>query len=296
MGERIPAVGWYALAGAIFLLGVALAAAMVWRFAADIEPPARFLAPGEAQVMLAKPGDYILWHEHRTVYDGRTYDVAPQMPDGTRYRVRGPEGDIILLQGYRGMSSQDGAGSSISVGRFEAALPGPYRVSVEGNFERRVMAVGENRLWPILTLAGEAFVVLILATGVAIALGLYGFLRTVQLPAGSGVSDAQAEASLRKLVALVYGLQAASLLVGITLFAAVIIDYLRRGQAEGTWLESHFRWQIQTFWWSLAWCVLGIATAVLIVGFFILAASAVWFVYRIVKGWTELNEGRPMYR
>ena len=84
-------------------------------------------------------------------------------------------------------------------------------------------------------------------------------------------------------------------LAGITLIAGVIINYLRREQAAGTWLESHFTWQIRTFWWSLAWCVVGIGTLVFVIGIFILLASAVWFVYRIVKGWTELNEGRPMY-
>jgi len=86
-----------------------------------------------------------------------------------------------------------------------------------------------------------------------------------------------------------------SMLVGVTLFAGVIINYLRREQAAGTWLESHFTWQIRTFWWSLAWCVLGIATAIVLVGVFILIGSGVWFVYRIVRGWIELNEGRPMY-
>jgi uncharacterized membrane protein len=116
----------------------------------------------------------------------------------------------------------------------------------------------------------------------------------VEVPA-AGAAGAEAETSLRKLAGLVYGLQAASMLVGVTLFAGVIVNYLRRGQAAGTWLESHFTWQIRTFWWSLAWCVLGIATAIVLVGVVILIASAVWFVYRIVRGWTELNEGRPMY-
>jgi uncharacterized membrane protein len=94
----------------------------------------------------------------------------------------------------------------------------------------------------------------------------------------------------------VYGLQAASMLVGVTLFAGVLINYLRREQVAGTWLESHFTWQIRTFWWSLAWCVLGIASAIVLVGVFILIGSGVWFVYRIVRGWIELNEGRPVYR
>jgi uncharacterized membrane protein len=94
---------------------------------------------------------------------------------------------------------------------------------------------------------------------------------------------------------VIYGLQAAALVVGVTSFVAVILGYLRRRDAAGTWLESHFTWQIRTFWWSLAWSILGLATLVLVVGFFILLASAVWYVYRVVRGWTELNEGRPFY-
>ena len=253
------------------------------------------MAPGAAQVTLVHPGDYIIWHEHRTVFEGKSFDVPAAMPDGTRYRVEGPDGKGVAVAPYSGMSSEGSKGRSVSVARFEAAAPGPYRVAVEGAFEPRVISVGPNRLWPILKRVGTVFATLALAVGGAIAAGLYGFLHTVPSPA-AGASNADAEASLRKLVALVYGLQAASLLVGVTLIAAVIIDYLRRDQAAGTWLESHFTWQIRTFWWSLACCILGIATAVLLVGFLILAASAVWFVYRIVRGWTELNEGRPRYR
>jgi uncharacterized membrane protein len=294
VAPRIPGLGWYTLAGAIFLAGLALAAVLVWRFVAAYDAPARFLAPGEAQVALAGPGDYIVWHEHRTVYEGRAFDLAPAMPDGTRYRVQAPDGRPIAVEPYAGMSSEDKDGHSVSVAHFEAPLAGTYRVAVEGATGPRVMAVGSNRLWPILKLAGEVSVVLILALGVAVAVGLYGFLRTVEVPA-TGAPRAEAEGSLRKLAGLVYGLQAASMLVGVTLFAGVIINYLRREQVAGTWLESHFTWQIRTFWWSLAWCVLGMATAILIVGLIILIASAVWFVYRIVRGWTELNEGRPMY-
>jgi uncharacterized membrane protein len=294
VAPRIPGLGWYALAGAIFLAGVALAAVLVWRFVAAYDPPARFLAPGEAQLSLAGPGDYIVWHEHRTVYQGRSFDLPPAMPDGTRYRVQGPDGTPIAVRPYAGMSSEATEGRSASVAHFEAPLAGSYRVAVDGALEPRVMAVGPNRLWPIAKLAVEVFVVVILALGVAVSVGLYGFLRTVEVPA-TGAPGAEAELSLRKLAGLVYGLQAASLLVGVTLFAGVIVNYLRRKQAAGTWLESHFTWQIRTFWWSLLWCVLGVATAILIVGLLILAASAVWFVYRIVRGWTDLNEGRPIY-
>ena len=291
---RIPGLGWYALAGAVFVGGLAIAAFLVWRFVVAFEPPTRFLAPGAAQVSIARPGEYIVWHEHRTVYQGRAYDVAPTLPDGTRYLVEAPDGQRLALEPQTGMSSEGSEGRAISVARFKASLAGTYRVAVEGVVEPRVMAVAPNRIWPVLTLAGVVSLLVLGTLGTAIAIGLYGFLRTVERPA-SGDAAAPAEGSLRRLAEVVYGLQAASLLVGVTLFAGVIINYLRRNQAAGTWLESHFTWQIRTFWWSLAWCVLGIATAVLLVGVAILAASAVWFVYRIARGWTELNEGRPMY-
>ena len=291
--QRIPGLGWYALAGAIFVGGLAVAALLVWRFVGAFEPPARFLAPGTSEVSIARPGSYLVWHEHRTVYGGRTFDVAPAMPQGTRYTAQAPDGQLLEVQPYSGMSSEGSEGRSVSVARFDAGIAGVYRVGVEGSFEPRVMAVGPNRLWPIVKLAGEVSVLVIGALGLAVAVGLYGFLRTVEQPVGA--QSAAPEVPVRKLAGLVYGLQAASMLVGVTLFAAVVINYLRRSQAAGTWLESHFTWQIRTFWWSLAWCVLGLATAVLLVGLLILAASAVWFVYRIVRGWTELNEGRPMY-
>ena len=292
MAPRIPGLGWYALAGLALLAGLGIAAALVWRFVAAFEPPTRFLAPGAVEVSLPAPGEYILWHEHRTLYEGRSYDVPPPMPDGARFRVRGPDGESNAVTVYGSMRSEGSEGRSVSVGRFETVRAGVHRIAIEGSFEPRVVAVGPNRTWPILRLAAQAFAVVVLAFGLAMSAALYGFLQTVEAPAGAG----EAHASLRKLTALVYGLQAASLILGVTLFAGVIVNYLRRRQAAGTWLESHFTWQIRTFWWSLLWCVVGVASLVVVVGFVILPASAIWFVYRVVKGWTELNEGRPMYR
>jgi len=291
---RIPGLGWYALAGAIFVAGLAFAGVLIWSFIAGFEPAVRFPAPGGVQVSIAAPGDQVVWHEHRTVYQGRAFNVAPAMPDGTRYRVQAPDGSPVAVEPHSGMSSEGSNGRSASVAHFAAPSVGVYRVVVEGFTEPRIMAVGPNRAWPIMRLVGEVSLIVVLALGAAIAVGLYGLLRTVAAPAAAG-SGEDAQASLRRLAGLVYGLQAASMLVGVTLFAGVIVNYLRREQAAGTWLESHFTWQIRTFWWSLAWCVLGIATAIVLVGVFILIASGVWFVYRIVRGWIELNEGRPMY-
>jgi uncharacterized membrane protein len=192
------------------------------------------------------------------------------------------------------MSSEDSEGRSASVARFQADVPGRYRVSVEGDFSPRPMSVGPNRLWPVLKLIGAVVAILAVSLGGAAAAALLGFLG--HAPASPGPSRPEREKAVRQIAVAVYGLQAAALLVGVTFFVAVLLAYLRRGEAAGTWLESHFTWQIRTFWWSLAWSVLGVATLVVIVGFFILPVCAVWYVYRVVRGWSELNEGRAVYR
>ncbi|HZT63873.1 MAG TPA: hypothetical protein VFA36_12100 [Burkholderiales bacterium] len=102
------------------------------------------------------------------------------------------------------------------------------------------------------------------------------------------------EKSLKTLTTVVYALQAAGFLVGITWIVAVVIDYVKRDEAKGSWLESHFRWQIRTFWWGLLWGALGVITFLIVVGWLILVADAIWIIYRIVKGWLYLNDNKPI--
>lgn len=99
----------------------------------------------------------------------------------------------------------------------------------------------------------------------------------------------------RKLTHVIYALYAASILLGVTCLVAVIINYVKREDVAGSWLESHFRWQIRTFWYSLLWGVIGVLTLFVGVGLFVLLAGFVWFIYRIVKGWLNLNDLKPMY-
>jgi uncharacterized membrane protein len=102
------------------------------------------------------------------------------------------------------------------------------------------------------------------------------------------------EKDLKTLTTVVYALQAAGFLVGITWIVALVIDYVKRDEAKGTWLESHFSWQIRTFWWGLLWAVVGAITFLVLIGWFILAADTVWIIYRIVKGWLYLNDSKPI--
>ena len=99
---------------------------------------------------------------------------------------------------------------------------------------------------------------------------------------------------LKTITTVVYVLQALGFFVGITWIVAVVINYVKKEEVRGTWLESHFRWQIRTFWFGLLWGVIGGLLAVVLIGFAILFAAAVWIIYRIVKGWLSLIDGKPL--
>ena len=112
---------------------------------------------------------------------------------------------------------------------------------------------------------------------------------------------------------LVYALHASAILVGIIGSAtvvgsfvgsvpsivAVVLNYLKRSEARGTWLDSHFRWQIRTFWFSIFWVVVAAILFFTLIGipisFAILIAITLWLVYRIWRGWMRLLDSRPMY-
>lgn len=106
-------------------------------------------------------------------------------------------------------------------------------------------------------------------------------------------SDAHMK-SLKSLAQIVYILYALSYFAGITAIVGIIINYVKKDEVAGTWLESHFRWQIRTFWFGLLWAVIGIATFFFLIGIAILFANFCWIIYRIVKGWLNLNDNKHM--
>jgi len=112
-------------------------------------------------------------------------------------------------------------------------------------------------------------------------------------------ADAQLD-SLRKLLHILYALYAIFWLTGgITALIAIVIDYVKRDDARGSLYASHFAWQIRSFWWTIAWAALGgvlCFTVVLIpLAFAAWGVLSIWMLYRIVKGWLYLNDGKPMY-
>jgi uncharacterized membrane protein len=130
-------------------------------------------------------------------------------------------------------------------------------------------------------------------------------------------STPAADPSLISYTHIVYALHTLSVLIGLTSPAtvvgsfvfglpsivAVIMNYARQSGARGTFLESHFRWQIRTFWFALLWMAIALvasAPLVLVLGLgvvtFALAAAVVgvWVVYRVARGWLALRDARPM--
>ena len=99
--------------------------------------------------------------------------------------------------------------------------------------------------------------------------------------------------ALKNLATLVYALQAAFPFV-IPYFIAPLVAYWKLNEARGTWLESHLRWQINTFWFSLAGIFIGILTFSSPLGLVILSATSIWFVFRIGQGWTRLSRSQKM--
>jgi uncharacterized membrane protein len=130
----------------------------------------------------------------------------------------------------------------------------------------------------------------------------------------SPAAYAPQESSLVSWTQIIYALHAFSLLMGIVGAAtvigafltgwpsiiAVILNYVKRGDVRGTWLESHFRWQIRTFWFGALWvslCFLFIFATFgigILVAWLPLLLVSLWFIYRIARGWLALSSRRPM--
>jgi uncharacterized membrane protein len=118
--------------------------------------------------------------------------------------------------------------------------------------------------------------------------------------------------SLVQLTHIIYGLHAIAVLVGVTSAAtvaggfvfglpslvAVFLNYLKRSDVNGTWLESHFRWQIRTFWFTLLWLVVYGLLIVTIIGipiaWILIAILGLWVGYRVIRGWVALADARPV--
>jgi uncharacterized membrane protein len=130
---------------------------------------------------------------------------------------------------------------------------------------------------------------------------------------GDGSPAGTPDPSLVTTTHVIYGLHTLSVVIGITSAAtivgafvfglpsilAVVINYVKRRDVRGTFLESHFRWQIRTFWFALLWIVIGFLLFITLIGipiaFAVFFFAGIWVIYRVARGWLALNDLRPMY-
>ena len=126
------------------------------------------------------------------------------------------------------------------------------------------------------------------------------------------VSGDEAPSSLVTIAQIIYGLHALSIFIGLTSavtivgafvfgipsIIAVIMNYAYQQGARGTFLESHFRWQIRTFWFAALWIVIGVMLFVTLIGiplaWIICIAAGIWVIYRVARGWLTLQDRKPM--
>jgi uncharacterized membrane protein len=118
--------------------------------------------------------------------------------------------------------------------------------------------------------------------------------------------------SLLQLTHVIYGLHALAVVIGVTSAAtvaggfvfglpsliAVFLNYLKRGDVNGTRLESHFRWQIRTFWFTFLWLIAYGLLIITIIGipiaWIMIAILGLWVGYRVIRGWVALGAGKPV--
>lgn len=130
------------------------------------------------------------------------------------------------------------------------------------------------------------------------------------------MNERTVDPSLVTYVHVMYGLHALAALIGITSsvtvvgqfifglpsIVAVIMNYVRRREAEGSWLGSHFRWQLRTFWFAVLWvvvvAVLSAPLMLVLIGFLTfplgLAVVGLWVIYRVLRGWLALKDSQPV--
>ncbi|WP_317033354.1 hypothetical protein [Acinetobacter sp. SAAs474] len=102
------------------------------------------------------------------------------------------------------------------------------------------------------------------------------------------------EEKLKNYNLITYVLYLVGFLVGITGLIALIMNYVKRNDMRGTWLESHVEWQIKTFWWCLLGYIIGSLLIFVLIGYLIIFVVMVWQIYRLVMGLNKLNAGQPI--
>jgi len=114
-----------------------------------------------------------------------------------------------------------------------------------------------------------------------------------ELHNSSGSAPTATQAA-RNLALLVYVLQAVGVVIGLSAIIGIVINYVKRKDVQGTFVASHFTWQIKTFWYTLLGLFISALLLSVGIGALLALIVAIWYIYRIVKGWLALNDGKEL--
>lgn len=126
---------------------------------------------------------------------------------------------------------------------------------------------------------------------------------TPRTPPASGALLAYALFGTAAAVALIsHGFPFAAPLMGIVGIAGLIVAYVKRDEAQGTWVASHLRWLIRTFWFSFLWGVVGgivlVVLGIVLIGIpialLIWAVASIWVLYRVIRGYLLFKDEKPI--
>lgn len=229
---RVPGKGWYWLAGATALASVASVAGLVaWAFV-SYDEGTQFLAPGR-QVLELGSGRHVVWNDYRTIFQGRTFDASRTLPSGVEITVaEAGSGRPVAVRRAGNTTFTSANTERAAVVEFEIAQPGRYAIAIRGNFPPRVFSVGPDMVRILLLAIFGSLGLLFAGWGAAGAIAVWAYIcRDQAMAAGTHAAPAAPGdarvASLKRITAIVYALQIASLLIGITFIAAVIVNYVK---------------------------------------------------------------------
>ena len=233
-GQAVPGQGWYLAAAGAVLGGLVVAVALVAWLILGRDDATQFAVPGRIAVEL-RPGAHLIWNDYRTTFEGTLYESPLAVPPGTAVRVNDASGAAVATQRPAGHSSKGPKADRIALLEFRIAQPGRYEIAVAGDFPRRVFSVAPDRLMQPFIATFGAFLALFLGFAAGFALWGWAYFKrdaaaektaraaVAAAPAAAAMPAAQ-EAALRRLTAIVYGLQLAGYFTGLSPVAGVILN------------------------------------------------------------------------
>ena len=186
--ESIPAsrgrsfIWWYVCGGALILSGIILSApaGLLW-FLKNKQPSTQFLAPGSQEVVVTKPGNYYLWFDYETLYQGRSYEFSENIPGGLEFKLidTRTKSAVEMTTDFSTKVSS-GRNKSTSIGRFRLDHPGKYRITVSGDSPARVFSFSGDTMSVFFQAFARGAIVLAMGAGLGILIGAIGLIRQVR--------------------------------------------------------------------------------------------------------------------